>query len=191
MRFLMVISFSPSGQDGAPCRSSRSPPVHLDQPGDGGSLARRDLPGGTAARIAATALVAPSGLAMTGRPNATVLSLRGGTMRSMHRRSAVVSPASASSTAFRTSLSASPSSRASAASVALCPGALRPTGIALPERPAPRFHRVVSRGDHRPISQANAASPGSLSAVIGLPSAGFGLDHRAVGGHGHQAGAGQ
>ena len=74
-------------------------------------------PSATAARTALIALAASWALVIVGTANSISRSLRGGTSRSMHSRSAVVSPASASSTAFRVRASASPSSNDSAAIV--------------------------------------------------------------------------
>jgi len=74
-------------------------------------------PSATARSTAATAFATSAALAIGGSSNAMGRSLRGGTRRSMQRRSAVVSPASASAMAFRVRASASPSSKDSAAIV--------------------------------------------------------------------------
>jgi len=73
-----------------------------------------------ALRIEVAASDASPAFEIAGSSKRTGLSFRGGAFRSRHRRSAVVSPESARSTAFLVSASASPSRRASAASVALC-----------------------------------------------------------------------
>ena len=78
---------------------------------------------------AATASVADS---ILGKSNATARSRRGGNRRSKQSRSAGIFPSSAIATTFRVSASASPSSRASIASVALFRAPFgRPLGLPL------------------------------------------------------------
>jgi Xaa-Pro dipeptidase len=75
------------------------------------------VPSATAASTAPVARAASPIPLIAGNSRQMVRSFRGGTKRSMHIRSAVVSPAKPSSMAFRVKASASPSSRASAATV--------------------------------------------------------------------------
>ena len=69
--------------------------------------------------MAAVAFTASPGLSTPGRSSETGRSFIGGTMRSIHSRSAVVSPANAISMHFRVNASASPSRSTCAARVAL------------------------------------------------------------------------
>ena len=73
----------------------------------------------TAPMSAARASVASPGACRRGNSKLMGRSRRGGNIRSRHKRIAVLSPASAISTAFRVSASASPSSSISATTVAL------------------------------------------------------------------------
>ena len=88
----------------------------------------------TALAIAAIVPAASPALCKAGSLKLTGRSRRGGKIRSRHSRIAVLSPASAISTTFRVSASASPSSSASAASVVRWRAPLGlPPGF--PERP--------------------------------------------------------
>jgi hypothetical protein len=86
------------------------------------------VPSATAASTAPIARAASSALATAGISKATARSLRGGKSRSRHSRSAVTSPASASSTALRVSASASPSQQRFGGDSRPIPRALRPPG---------------------------------------------------------------
>src|SRR5262249_15888532 len=70
-------------------------------------------------KSAAAALAASAALETGGSSNGTGRSFRGGAIRSRHSRSAARSPSFASSIALRVMVAASPSSRASTASVVL------------------------------------------------------------------------
>lgn len=115
-------------------------------------------PAAIALVIAAIAPAASPAPSRRGSLKLTRRSRRGGKMRSRHRRNAVLSPESASSIALRVSLSASPSSNASAASVVRwrAPWGL-PRG--LPERPfekrPPLFLTCIYR--HRSRSDSSLA----------------------------------
>jgi hypothetical protein len=85
-----------------------------------------------AVAIAAAALTLSATVSIRGMSNDTGRSFRAGNMRSIQRRSAVVSPCFAKSMALRVNCSASPSSSCSAATVARLRAPLgRPPGFPL------------------------------------------------------------
>lgn len=137
---------------------TRRAPLRLDQARHRARLAQRDP-----ARRHGRQPERPRSVSSAGRSNATRRSLRGGTSRSKHSRSAVTSPASARSIAFRVSAAASPPRNASAATVARLRAPFgRPDGLPLVPgvngRPRRCFRSVISLSNVRPYSPLAASN---------------------------------